>query len=116
MCHIGRNVPPSERWCIKGGSNTRVTPRAKSFGCLETNSQDGKEKNFSDIHKETSRTGDWDKAQEVLAGKIGFSCVCIISLCLCFFPTSQQFQWRSLNMENNALEAFKVLGHGWEEK
>lgn len=30
--------------------------------------QDGKEKNFSDIHKESSRSGNLDKTQEVLAG------------------------------------------------
>lgn len=65
--------------------------------------------------KRLATLGIWIKHRKCLLGKVGFSCVCGISLPPCLF-SPQQLEWRIPNMENNALEAFKVLGHRWYAK
>lgn len=59
--------------------------------------------------------GIWIKHRKCLLGKVGFSCTCGISLPPCLF-SPQQLKRRHPNMENNALVAFKVLGHHWYTK
>lgn len=116
VSHGGKASNLLDDGALKENATEEKNTQGKFIGVFRDKFTRWKKKTSRIFTNKVAVLGIWATHRKGLPGKVGFSSVCIISLRLCFFPTSQQFQRRSLNMESNALEALKVLGHSWYEK